>query len=231
MADTTLDPSRKEVQGALSRLETALGGRTTLVDTLVAAPSTEQLRYVVGLIADPRHAHKSLGELCELGHITPDQLLAAYRSGKAAKAQALAFAAVYDRLPDVAADVMRRAEVHLVQCPGCLGRGTTTKTVKFKDEWKSENKTCETCGGSGEVEREPDLATQELALTIGGLVPKPGGAHLSVGVAVDARQVAPEASFSQVQKALAKLLQPPTVQVAHDSPDAPAAPPVEGEVV
>lgn len=223
-------PARKEVQAAVSRLETALGGRDAIVDTLTAAPSTEQLRYVVGLIADPRHAHKSLGELCALGHITPDQLLAAYRSGKAAKAQALAFAAVYDKLPDVAADVMRRAEVHLVQCPTCAGRGTVTRVVRAKGEVRYEKETCETCGGSGEVEKEPDLATQELALTIGGLVPKPGGAHLSVGVAVDARQVAPEASFSQVQKALAKLLQPPTVSVAHDSPDAPA-PSVDGEVL
>lgn len=208
------DLQKPEVQQALSKLEQAFGGRQSLLDTLVIAPSTAQLSYVIGMIADPRNEKRSLGDICEEGGITPDQLFAAYRSGKAAKAQALAFDRVYDPLPDVAADVMRRARQHEALCTNCQGKGKLRSKEVIKgtttDEVRYAIEECYLCDGTGKMQKDPDLKTQELALTIAGMVPKAGG--VNVGVNVDARQqLAPSASFSDVTKALAKMLAPPRV--------------------
>jgi hypothetical protein len=206
--------TRPEVQEALGKLEQAFGGRQSLIDTLVIAPSTAQLQYVVGLIADPRNEKRTLGDICEEGGITPDQLFAAYRSGKAAKAQALAFDRIYDPVPDVAADLMRRALQHAALCTTCNGKGTLKEKQVIKgtttDEIRYATTECYVCDGTGKIQKDPDLKTQELALTIAGMVPKAGG--VNVGVNVDARQqLAPSASFSDVTKALAKMLAPPRV--------------------
>lgn len=167
--------------GAIDALERALGGREALIDVLLAAPATDELTYVVGLIADPSSDPRKLSQLCRRAGVTVGELLAAYKAGALAKAQAAVFARLAERLPAVADDLLTRAAPHYIPCPTCQGeqvvpnlkaRGADGKPIDPDDAPKLPCPDCRQQPGYQLV--YPDLARQKLALELAELGPKTG---------------------------------------------------------
>lgn len=196
-ADDSFDPSRPRVQLALNQLENAIGGREALVESLTVVDDPE-VEYLLGLVADPRNDTKPLGELCDQGNITPEQLLKAYRKGRLARKQVEAIHLVTDGTPAVAADILKRAVRHERYCSRCHGTGLVVDDKNLKQ-------TCQTCDGSGQVKAEASLEHQKLALELAGLLVKGSGTSVNVGVQVGESQTR-VASLGQLQQAVQQVL-------------------------
>ncbi len=97
------------VRLSVYQLEAALGGRPAIVAALAHAPGSRDLAYLLGLIGDPRNDGRPLADLCAEGGITPGELIAAYKAGELARAQAVATAKVGGKLAEVAEDTMQKA--------------------------------------------------------------------------------------------------------------------------
>lgn len=182
MADRQKDLRSREwlttgVIDQLQQLETELGGRQILVQTLMLAPLTADLRYIVGMLGDPKHTGKSLAEICAAGNILPGELLKQIRAAAVLRGQVLAAQEVSSQIPNVVADVMRRAAPYEDACHACLGAGTITPEPT-KETPNPSPEPCETCRGTGKLTYRPTLDTQRLAIDLAQLIPKSGGLNI-----------------------------------------------------
>jgi hypothetical protein len=156
---------------AMFELERAVGGRDALIAALVHAPPSDDLRVLHAFLADPRNRLVHIQKLCDKAHISLPVFWSLFKEGRFARAQVEAIARVTERLPGVAADVMMRALPHRVPCPACHGL------------LDPKRRKCRTCQGQGQIPAQPALATQELALEMGGVIKRGGGdrgVHLQV---------------------------------------------------
>lgn len=175
--------SREASGGALRQLEVTLGGRQKLVDALVLGATTDGIdadraQYVLGLLADPKFADKSLRTLAKLAGITIHELLKLYRAAAVQRAHLAALSHVVEALPAVTRDVMQKAVPYELECYGCGGVGEVTPEPS-KPVPNPGPETCRVCRGAGRLLHQPDLEHQKLALTLGGLL-KGAGAGVTI---------------------------------------------------
>jgi hypothetical protein len=172
-----LDSYPPTVIQELTALETQLGGRQQIVGMLTLAPLTPDLRYLLGLLGDPRHQGKTLAEICALGNILPGELLKQLMSAALLKGKVLASREIGEGIAKVTADLMRRAAPYEDACHACQGVGQITPEPT-KDHPNPTPEPCETCLGTGKLLYKPDLERQKVALEIAQLFPKSGGLQI-----------------------------------------------------
>lgn len=215
----------------INAFETALGGRTELLNSL-ALDATPEIKNLVVDLLDPHFDKKSLGWLAAKSNIGLTDLLRAYRNGVLAKAQILASQQIAARLPAVVEDVMKRAMPYEEACQGCDATGQMTvrptKKVPVPDPAKVE---CTICRGKGNVLRMPELDRQRLALEIGELIKSPKGGptvlqQFNLGSASPAAtasgDVAP-GSLERMQQAVTDILYGRNASVIDLDPTPPSA--------
>lgn len=208
-ADSPLAP-------AIDALERQLGGRAALLESLMGLPDAAGLDYVVGLLADPTSDSRKLSAICHAGGISVGELLEAVKRGKLLAPTLRAMTHVADRIPAVVEDVMTRSTQHYVPCASCAGTGSLPGSDLDKPP-----EPCRACRATGQVLRQPDLATQEVALRLAGLGPK---SQPGVAINVDNRKQMAIGSMSDlIRDTDAVALRPkPRVQNAAASPADPA---------
>lgn len=218
----------------LRNLEGELGGRGRLVAMLTLAPLTPELRYILGLLGDPRYAAKPLAEICALGNILPGELLQVLMRAALVKGKLLATQAVGDGIAAVAKDLMEKAAPHEAPCYTCRGLGTTMPEPT-PEVPNPVALTCETCLGNGVLRYEPTLERQKLALELAQLLPKAGGLQIlnqQIASGGGGGEGSGEGSaggslFSKLQQLTDKVLYGADARTAEEASDGP----VEGEVL
>ena len=141
-AERTFPPT---VQRQLQAIESDLGGREELVGMLALAPLTPDLRYVLGMLGDPRNNAKSLAEICAEGNILPGELLRHLAGAALLRGKVLAAQKIGDGIAAVAEDVMRRAAPYEDACHACRGAGAITPEPS-SEQPNPGPEVCETCG-------------------------------------------------------------------------------------
>lgn len=222
------------VVSELRKVEQTLGGREALVGMLALAPLTQDLRYVLGMLGDPRNQTKSLAEICADGNILPGDLLKQLSGAALLRGKVKASQHIGDGIAAVAEDVMRRAAPYEATCSTCQGVGQVTPepTQPVPNPVPGP---CETCRGTGRLIYAPDLERQKLAIEMAQLLPKGGGlqilnANVQGGMSAAGGGLGP---IEKLQALTDRLLygsgQPPAGEGsgAEDAED----PPVEGEIV
>lgn len=157
----------KRIEDALNTFETTLGGREKVLSSLFALPPTNEIDYVVGLIADPRNDDLSLAQICAIGGISIGKLLAFWKDASGMKAQLEAIDKISRYLPDVVEDVMKRSLPMEEPCYRCE---TTGKVESPKAGGGTETVICFKCQGSGKLITAPNLETQKVAIQLGGFL-------------------------------------------------------------
>lgn len=159
---------------SIATFEAQLGGRDALFDVLSQADSTPEIQQLLALLGDPGLHRQSLAHLCRLANLTAGDVFLAFERALQVRAKVLARIPIAEKLPYVAADAMKKALLHQVNCPECYGRGRVERKVKKGDQETYEIVACYPCDGSGKVSVEPDLDQQKLALELGELCQKGG---------------------------------------------------------
>jgi len=164
----------------LRSVERALGGRQAIVALLALAPLTQDLRYLLGLLGDPRHQADSLAEICAAANVLPSTLMQHLVGASLLKGKVEAHQKIGAGIAAVAEDLMRRAAPYEDTCNGgCRGTGAITPDPSPT----APNPTpepCEVCHGTGRLRYSPDLERQKLALDLAQLLPKSGGLSIAV---------------------------------------------------
>jgi len=185
----------------LTRLEKDLGGRRTLLSLLALAPLTPDLRYILGLLGDPAHDHRSLASICADGNILPGDLLKHLGAAALHKGQVLARQRIGESIPAVVDDVMRRAAPFEEACPDCMVDGQSTGRVTPEPTAANPNpapEPCPSCKGSLRILYMPTLDRQRMAIDMAGLIDRGGGGisilnqNLNLGTAASGGQGALE---------------------------------------
>lgn len=159
----------------INAFEQALGGRGELLATL-SLDSSPEIKELLALLLDPEYDTKSLGFLANAVGISLTDLLRAFRNGVLAKAHILSSQRIAEKLPEVVADVMKRAAPYEEPCDACDATGLmTVKPTKKVQNPDPAQISCTICRGKGNVIRLPELDRQRLALEIGELIKSPKG--------------------------------------------------------
>lgn len=191
----------------LNQLETALGGRGQIVAALATAPMTKDVRYTLGLLADPQHEKKSLAEICALGEILPGQLLEQIERGTKLQARIVASGIIARGTPAMVTDVMQKAAPYEDQCTGgCQGTGTIVPEPSAEEPNPNPIQ-CTTCRGTGRLVFDADPECRKLGLEIAGLLTKGGGISI-VNQNQNIQQTAHlgGGAFDQLQEAMDQIL-------------------------
>jgi hypothetical protein len=173
------------LERACRNFESEVGGRAALIEHVSHAQLNEDQELLIGAIADPRNDQSSLARICYSYGIQFADLLTLFRSAGFAKAQLQAMRRVWERLPDVAGDVMERSVPHQILCSSCAGIGRVEKTKATGGDGggiQRVEERCDTCNGMGYITIQPRLETQKVALEIGGLLQPGGGPGVQVNV-------------------------------------------------
>lgn len=195
----------------INEFEHALGGRTALISSL-SIDATPEVKDLVDMLMDPRYDKKSLGWLASKVNISLTDLLRVYRNGVLAKAQIIASQKIAAALPDVVADVMKRAVPYQEDCAGCDATGKmTVRPTKKVPEPDPAQVSCTICRGKGTITRLPDLDRQRLALEIGELLKSPKGGptmlqQFNIGTAAASSGDANPGSLERMQQAVTDIL-------------------------
>ena len=205
----------QRVREALDRFEEAVGGRDSLIEAFLAAPPDDARDALLGLVADPRNNATGLGVLAEECAITPGEVLKFYRDATLARSRVLALHEVAAAAPAVTRDVMRRAQNHFTLCTSCASRGKVWVLPRDKKGKPTgapaEEKPCLACDGTGEILSEASLDHQKLALDIAGLMTTKAPTIMNTIDNSTSQLVVGALPFAQLQKAVQKVLDPPSL--------------------
>lgn len=193
-------------QKELAELERDFGGRQNLVQALTFAKQTKDVRYLLGLIADPDNNSRSLADICHMGRILPGELVAALASGAELRSQLLAKQHIARGLPGIVQEVVQKAAEYEDDCSVCQGLGMTTPDPTPENK-NPEPEKCELCRGSGRLRYPADGKCRDLALEMAGLTGQGGGVHVNTSVQV--AQFAGGGSyegFERMQEAMDQVL-------------------------
>jgi hypothetical protein len=172
-----LEAPSTAVEAELAKLEDELGGRHELVGLLVLAPSSPELKYILGQLGDPRNARKTLARICADGNIYPGEVIQHLTAASLLRGRVKAAQHIGNGISAVALDVMTRAAPYFEPCRPCRGTGAITNEPSETVPNPSPSP-CTACSGMGSLRREPDLERQKLAVDLAGLLPKSG--HLQI---------------------------------------------------
>lgn len=167
-----VDPSLPARALSVNAFEQQLGGRDVLFEILSQADKSAEIDTLLGLIGDPKNNSLGLAYLCRMANLQPGEVFIAYERALTTRAKVLARIPIAEALPSVAADAMRRAQLHKVRCEEC--RGLTELYTKQKDTGIITAAPCPFCQATGWVDQEPTIDQQKLALELGELLQKNG---------------------------------------------------------
>lgn len=201
---------RRRIQ-ALQSLETAAGGRLSLVDQLHTNTDPD-IESLAASLADPTNDARTLARILEISNISVGKFLGMLSQAKLAKATLDAMDRVAKYLPEVAADVMARSVPHTTACTVCNGTGVQ-QMRDSDDPLGVLERPCIACHSSGQVNAIPDLDRQKVALELGGMLHK-GGPQVAVQV-----NTGPAVTSPHMRDQASKMLY-----------DKPEAEPIEAEV-
>lgn len=192
-------------QAELKQLEADFGGRQALVQALTFAKQTKDIRYLLGLIADPQNNSLSLAEVCQLGRVLPGELIGALASGSELRSQLLAKQHIAQQLPTVVKEVMHKAAEYEDDCTECLGTGTIVAEPSVAVPNPSPEP-CATCQGGGKLRFPADKECRDLALEMGGLTSKGGGVSVNTNVQVAQIGGGSYEGYERMQEAMDQIL-------------------------
>jgi len=194
------------VQRELQLLEQEFGGRQYLVQALTFAKQTKDIRYIIGLIADPEHDHLALAEICRMGKILPGELLDALASGTELRSRLLSKQPIARRIPQVVSELMHKAADYEDDCQECMGTGKITQDPT-KEEPNPGPEDCETCRGGGRLRYPAETKCRDLALEMGGLIGQGGGGiSISQNVQIAQVQAGGFDGYERMQEAVDQVL-------------------------
>lgn len=226
------------VTSALDAFESALGGRSLLIESLATSPDlTPELRLVLALLADPRDRGQttppSLGKICAQAGITPGELFAVYKHATVAKAALLAIHEASAKIVEMTQDAISHCVEQVSTCSACDGMGMVTPEPTKKKPNPNPEK-CFTCAGSGKIKVPSSLEHQKFVFDLLGLVKKSG---LSINQQVLVPQVGGGGSGSggfgggsleQLQQAVGDLLYGRSAAAV---PSRPSPAPIDAETI
>jgi len=179
----------QRVEEALTSLERALGGRHSLIASLLQANLGDSENTFMELLADPRNDTANLAKIAGLAGLSVGRVLQIFKEAKGAEAYVRSINRIYDRLPDIAGDIADRSVPTTTRCALCRGTGvvdSTTGAAQVPGADPANLVACWPCEGLGKVVVHPDLERQKIALQIGGVLKKDGTVIMGN---VDARSV------------------------------------------
>lgn len=234
---TALAPLPLNAQKELQQLEADLGGRQNLVQALTFAKQTKDVRYLLGLIADPEHSAMSLADICRSGRILPGELVTALASGAELRSQLLAKQVIARGIPGVVTEVMSKAAEYEDDCLECMGLGKTTADPTAEEPNPSPV-ICDTCKGGGRLKYPADPKCRDLALEMAGLVGGSiGGSVINVNNNIaNVHGGGSYEGFERMQEAMDQVLfgasaVPEVIPAGDPAGDLPIEPAIEAEVV
>lgn len=175
-------------RAALATLEDEVGGRDKLIEHLNHSALTKEQEYFIGQLADPRNSKQSLAQIAKTAKISFGNLIKFFQDAGFVKAQLAANQKIWEKLPEVAGDVMEKAVTRVVDCQTCLGTGELVYDLAKPASWKEgdplpqETKPCFICFGRKQITIEPAHEVQKTALEIGGLLKRGVNVGVNVGV-------------------------------------------------
>jgi hypothetical protein len=191
---------------SLETLEAEIGGRGQIIQALATAPQSKQLKYVLGVIADPDNCRLSLAQICLLAKVLPGTLLEMLEQGTKLRARIIAGQIIAQHTPHVVRDVMRKAAPYEDVCSDCQGAGARTADPTAEEPNPSP-KPCQTCRGGGRLLYEHNEKDRDRALEMAGLVSS--GSGIQINNTNTNLQVAPQsgsAAFEALQELMDKSL-------------------------
>jgi RecJ-like exonuclease len=120
-------------------------------------------------MCDPKRQRDSLVVIARDAGMLPSHVIDLFRNASFAKANALAFAQLTEKLPEIAKDIADKSVDAKIECPSCFGEGEVEGIGK-----------CPQCLGKGKVFRTSDLDRQKIALTSTGLLKQGAGVNVNV---------------------------------------------------
>src|SRR5258706_4579102 len=144
-------PPPSRLVRALQAFEEAAGGRETMVAELATSTLSDKASLLVRLMADPDRDRQPLHELLAYSGLSVSDFLRLLKDAKGARAYLAALHKVWEKLPDVAANVMSRALPSEVRCKPCQGTGfqrvatTNGKNLKGKLRNQMNRMHCPSC--------------------------------------------------------------------------------------
>lgn len=162
------------VRDSLVLLERELGGRSEIIQALATAPQSKDVRYILGLLADPQYAHKDLTDVCAQAKVMPGTLLELIERGTKLRARIIAGQIVAQHTPAMVRDVMQKAAPYEDDCTDCGGTGM--KTADPTPACPNPTpEACPTCLGTKRLRFNADAECRKLGLEMAGLTAKGGG--------------------------------------------------------
>lgn len=159
------------VSVAFASVETELGGRQRIVDTLMQADLPTKLRRLLAGLVDPENHTSSLAVIATQAGVSLAQFQNAFIEARKIRGRMLATNIIMDRIPGVAKAVMEDAVPGQRECTRCLGaRMVADRGVAPTAEVPNPVKPCPVCDGMGLIAFQPEHATQITALKISGLM-------------------------------------------------------------
>lgn len=203
-----LTPRESERSGQLVEIFTkSLGGREALAEALSVADSSPEVETITSLLLDPTYGDKPLRWICDQVGLTIADLFTAYRKAILARAHVQAYPIIAAKLPEVVADVMKRAAPYEIPCATCRATGSIVREPTEKIP-NPAPEPCPVCQGVGRLLVLPELDRQRLALELGQLSAKPGILmQQTLGVVATDRLGSSQAgALEQMQQAVGDLL-------------------------
>lgn len=162
---------------ALTPTEKAFGGRMAILDALQYLPPSSDLDLLRAVLAEPENDVVPLPVLLDRHSLQPHSLLTWLLDAAKRRSHFFSQVEIYQRLPDLARNVMDRALPSRRECEFCLATGWITPDPTAKEPNPSPQE-CPHCEGTGVIVTEPSRYDREWALKIGGLL-KDSGIHLT----------------------------------------------------
>ena len=166
--DGALTRTRKN-QVALDNVESHVGGREMLIDTLAMGTLDKKQEHFLRLLCDPARMKDSVVTIARDAGLNPLQVLDMLRDSSKSKGTSIALTYMSEALPDVAADIIDKSVDAKVECPHCFGEGFVDQDVK-----------CPQCLGRGEIFRPSDIDRQKMIADYTGLAPKKTGMNINM---------------------------------------------------
>lgn len=197
-----------QVQSAaavLADIEKSVGGRRAILQALVTAPQSRDIKYLIGLLADPDRRTQSLAAICLEAKIVPGTLLDMLERGTKLQSRIIAGQIIARGTPAMVEDVMAKAAPFHDDCTDCQGTGTHVPDPT--PEVPNPNpEQCTVCRGTGKLRYEADPECRRLGLEIAGLTAKGGGVTINNTNQLNAPQVSVGLAFEALQELQDRLV-------------------------